>query len=170
MAQSGNEIAPNPRREVQPDGAPQQPGARTPDGGSPGSAGLPGSGPLTTITPVVSDLVPAPSMFSQAMAVGPLIVTSGQVGLLPGVGEVPVDFAAEVHQAIDNLEAVLAAAGSSLNRVVKTMCVITDLALVAEFNVVYEQRFAQPRPARSTLQAGLAGPFRIEIEAMAVVR
>jgi 2-iminobutanoate/2-iminopropanoate deaminase len=113
---------------------------------------------------------PAPGgHYSQAIRVGDTVTTAGQVGLNPATGEKPDTFAGEVHQSLANLKAVLEAAGSSLDNVIKTTCFITDVANFAEFNAIYAEVFGEHRPARSTFGVALAGGFTFEIEAVALV-
>ena len=87
--------------------------------------------------------------YSQAVAVGNLVFTSGQIALDPATGEV-VDggIAEQTHRVCRNLEAVLAAAGASTRSAVKTVCFLADMADFAAFNEVYGQYFSE-KPARS---------------------
>jgi 2-iminobutanoate/2-iminopropanoate deaminase len=115
---------------------------------------------------------PAPvGPYSQGVAVGELVFTSGQIPLDPATGKpVTGGITAETERVIDNLEAVLQAAGSSLERVVKTTVFLTDLGSFAEMNKVYARRFTgAPLPARSTVEVpALALGVSIEIEAIAL--
>jgi 2-iminobutanoate/2-iminopropanoate deaminase len=121
------------------------------------------------LTQIVTAAAPAPTAsYSQAIAWDRIVVTGGQVGTDPASGELPVAFEDEVDQALDNLAAVLAAAGSGLDRVVKTTCFLTDIAQFAAFDQVYRRHFADPLPARSTLGIQLAGSLRFEVEAWAL--
>ncbi len=106
--------------------------------------------------------------FVQGRIVGDVVYTSGQVGVDPASGAVPEDFADEVRQALANLDAVLTAAGSSRGEVIRTMCLLTDVARFAEFNGIYAEFFGAHLPARSTFGVALAGGFRFEIEATAL--
>lgn len=122
-------------------------------------------------TVVSSSHAPAPiGPYAQAIAAGNLIFTSGQIGLDPASGTlVNQTFAAEVRRVLDNLSAVLTAAGSSLDAVVKTTVYVTDLSLFGELNAIYAEYFAQARPARSTVQvAALPAGARVEIDAVAL--
>ena len=106
--------------------------------------------------------------YSQGMAVNNLVYTSGQIPLLPETGEmVGCGIKEQTVQAVKNLEAVLAAAGSDLSRVVKTTCFLTDMGNFAAFNEVYAEHFTG-KPARSCV-AVLALPrgAMVEIEAVA---
>lgn len=87
--------------------------------------------------------------YSQAMVTGGMVYTSGQIALDPATGAlVGTDVTAQTHQIMRNLAAVLAAAGTGLDRVVKTTCFLTDIADFAAFNAVYAEYFPN-RPARS---------------------
>ena len=87
--------------------------------------------------------------YSQAMVVGNLIFTSGQIPLNPETGVLEGNGITEqTHRVCKNLEAVLNAAGSSLTSAVKTVCFLADMADFAAFNEVYAQYFTE-KPARS---------------------
>ena len=87
--------------------------------------------------------------YSQAVSIGGLIYTSGQIALDPVSGQITgSDVTAQAEQVMRNLEAVLTAAGSSLDRIVKTTCFLTDMADFAAFNAVYA-RYITTAPARS---------------------
>lgn len=107
--------------------------------------------------------------YSQAKAVGNLLFTSGQIPLNAGTGAVfGENITEQTEQVMKNLGAVLAAGGSSFELVVKTTCFLSDMALFAEFNAVYE-RYFKTKPARScvavkTLPRGVL----VEVEAIAI--
>ncbi|MDR0249597.1 MAG: RidA family protein [Oscillospiraceae bacterium] len=108
--------------------------------------------------------------YSHAARAGDMIYTSGQIPLLPGTGALADGGIGEqTRQALDNLRAVLRAAGSDLAHVVKTTCFLTDMGDFAAFNEVYAEYFTA-KPARSCV-AVLALPkgARVEIEAVAEV-
>ena len=87
--------------------------------------------------------------YSQAVVVGNLIFTSGQIPLNPETGVLEgTDITEQTHRVCKNLEAVLCAAGSSLKSAVKTVCFLSDMADFAAFNEVYAQYFTE-KPARS---------------------
>lgn len=87
--------------------------------------------------------------YSQAMVTGGMVYTSGQIALDPATGAlVGTDVTEQTHQVMRNLAAVLAAAGTGLDRVVKTTCFLTDIADFAAFNAVYAEYFPN-KPARS---------------------
>ncbi|MDO4245393.1 RidA family protein [Deinococcus sp. VB343] len=106
--------------------------------------------------------------YSQAVTFGNLVITSGQIPLNPQGELVSGGIAEQTEQVIQNLRAVLAAAGTDLDRVVKTTVFLADMNEFAAMNAVYEQHFAAPYPARSTVQvARLPRDVRVEIEVIA---
>jgi 2-iminobutanoate/2-iminopropanoate deaminase len=107
--------------------------------------------------------------YSQAIRAGQFLFLSGQIPLDPVSGEiVGGDVAAQTHQVMRNLAAVLAAAGASLDDVVRTTIFLADLADFAAVNAVYGAYFAAPAPARATVQvARLPRDARVEIDAIA---
>lgn len=108
--------------------------------------------------------------YSQAKVVGNLIFTSGQIPLDAATGEVSgQDVAAQAHCSIQNLGAILEAAGSSFEKVIKTTCFLADMADFAAFNAVYEQYFTG-KPARSCVAVkALPKGVLCEIEAIAEI-
>ena len=123
------------------------------------------------IQPVHSEGAPkAVGPYSQAIAAGHLIFCSGQIPLDPATGAlVEGDIAVQTARVLDNLAAVLAAAGSDLAHVVKTTVFLADIGDFAALNEAYGLRFGAHRPARSTFQvAALPRGARVEIEAVAV--
>jgi 2-iminobutanoate/2-iminopropanoate deaminase len=109
--------------------------------------------------------------YSQAIRVGNLVFTSGQIPLHPQTGDIVGETAAEqARQVLQNLQAVLQAAGASLQQVVKTTIFLTDLSQFAAVNAVYAEFFPENLPARSTVQvAALPRGVQVEIEAIAIV-
>ncbi|MCA1736187.1 MAG: RidA family protein [Actinobacteria bacterium] len=109
--------------------------------------------------------------YSPAVKVGATIYVSGTVPIDPATGEtVGTDIGSQTERVLANIALTLEAAGSSLNRVVKTTVFITDSSLVAGMNETYRRHFPDHLPARSTVQVGpLARPeWLVEIEAVAV--
>ncbi len=108
--------------------------------------------------------------YSQAIAEGQLLFTSGQLPLHPATGElINDDIAAAARQALENLRAVLKAGGAEMSTVIKTTVFLTDLADFQTVNGVYAEFFQEPFPARSCIQvAALPKGARIEIEAVAL--
>ena len=97
-----------------------------------------------------SDNAPAAlGPYSQAMRVGSLVYTSGQIGIDPAVGKITAtDVAGQAEQVCKNLAAVLSAAGTDLSHTIKTTCFLADIADFAAFNEVYARHFTG-KPARS---------------------
>ena len=108
--------------------------------------------------------------YSQAIAAQGFIYTSGQIALNPQTGAIVAeDIEKQTEQAIQNLKAVLEAAGSSLENVVKTTCFLQHMSDFAAFNGVYEQYFTG-KPARSCVEVdALPKDALVEIEAVAVM-
>jgi 2-iminobutanoate/2-iminopropanoate deaminase len=100
-----------------------------------------------------------------------MVFASGQIPLDPATGElVPGDVQAQARQALNNLKAVLAAAGAELSNVVKTTVFITDMGQFAAVNEIYSQFFTADPPARSCVQVGaLPKGAEVEVEAIAVL-
>lgn len=109
--------------------------------------------------------------YSQAIRTGDLLFLSGQVGLDPVTGAmVEGGLEAETTRALQNLEAVLRAAGAGLDRVVRTTVFLVDLGEFAAMNAIYARAFGENRPARSTVQvSALPRGARVEIDAIAVL-
>lgn len=108
--------------------------------------------------------------YSQAVQAGDLLFISGQLGLDPQSGQLHDGVEAQTRQVLQNLTAVLQAAGSGVDRVVKTTIFLADMADFAAVNTIYAETFASAPPARSTVQvAALPRAARVEIEAVALV-
>ncbi len=105
--------------------------------------------------------------YTPAVSAGGLVFTSGQVGEQPHTGDVPADFAAEVHVAFDNLEQLLADASTDLRHLVKMTCYLADIELADTFNRIYLERVPEPRPARATVQVRMIAPYRVELDCVA---
>jgi len=107
--------------------------------------------------------------YSQGMAVGQLVFTAGQIGLDPETGEFAgEDVATQTRQVMQNLAAVLEAAGLGLGDVVKTTIFLADIGDFERVNEIYGEHLSEPYPARSTVEAGrLPRGARVEIEAVA---
>ena len=107
--------------------------------------------------------------YSQAVAAGPFVFISGQIPLDPQGQMAQGDIVVQTVQVIENLKAVLGAAGLSLTDVVKTTVFLADMADFAEMNRVYAEFFPEEPPARSTFQvAALPRNASVEIEAVAL--
>ncbi len=124
-------------------------------------------------TVIATDGAPRPyggAPYNQAIRAAGLVFCAGQVGLDPASGTlVPGGVQAQTQRAMENLRAVLEAAGSTLDQVVKTTVFVADLADFATVNEVYATFFRDLPPARSTVQvAGLPAGALVEIEAIAL--
>ena len=110
--------------------------------------------------------------YSQGIVAGELLFLSGQVPLDPASGSLlKGTVQEEVVRVLENLKAILEAAGSSLDRVVRTTVFLTDLGDFEAMNEVYARYFGANRPARSTVQVtALPRGARIEIDAIASAR
>ena len=123
-------------------------------------------------TAVRTEGAPAPfagAPYSQAIRVGDLVFVSGQIPLRPGGTQlVGAGIAEQTEQVFANLRAILEAAGSGLDRLVKTTVFLKDLADFAAMNEVYKKHAGETPPARSTVQvAAIPAGALVEIEAVA---
>ena len=109
--------------------------------------------------------------YSQAIAVGDMIYTSGMIPIIPETGELETgDVKAQAKQAIGNLVALLQEAGSDADHVVKTTVFIKDMNDFAKVNKLYGMMIPAPFPARSCVEvAALPAGALVEIEAMALL-
>jgi len=109
--------------------------------------------------------------YSQAMISGNLVFTAGQIPLDPKTGDlVSGDIRQQTTRVLENLKALLEAAGGSLQSVVKTTVFLVDMSEFTSMNEVYASYFGDHKPARSTIQAArLPRDVRVEIEAIAQV-
>lgn len=112
---------------------------------------------------------PAIGPYSQAICVGNLVFSSGQIPLLPDGSLVEGDVQAQTRQVLENLKAILEAAGSSLDNTIKCTCFLSDMNNFAAMNEIYGQYFSS-HPARSAVEvARLPKDVLIEIEAIAEI-
>ena len=119
-----------------------------------------------------SRVPPARVPLSQAIKAGEWVFASGQLGLDVATGKLaPGGIAAETRRVCENLEAILEAAGSSLDNVVKVTIYMVDLGELMAMNEVFSRYFPVDPPARTTFQCvALVGGARVEIEAIAFVK
>jgi len=107
--------------------------------------------------------------YSQAVVAGGWLYSAGQIGLVPGEGElVGPGVAEQAEQVFENLGAVLAAAGASFGDVVKTTVYLVDMAEFGKVNEIYARYFCEPYPGRSTVAvASLPKGARVEVDVVA---
>jgi 2-iminobutanoate/2-iminopropanoate deaminase len=107
--------------------------------------------------------------YSQAITIDNLVFCSGQIPLTPAGALAEGDISVQTRQVLTNLTALLAAAGSSLEHVLKTTVFLVDMGDFAAMNAIYAEFFTSAPPARSTVQVSrLPRDVRVEIEAIAV--
>ncbi len=108
--------------------------------------------------------------YSQAIAVGDMLFTSGQIPIDPATGNIDaVGITAQTEQVMKNLSEVLSAAGSSFEKAIKTTCFLANIADFAEFNAVYAKYFTE-RPARSCVAVkDLPKGALVEVEVIAKI-
>lgn len=120
----------------------------------------------------LNNIEPWPYPFSAAVRVGDMLYLAGQMGTRMQDGQVSLvegGIEAETRQAMENIKAILAHAGSSMDRVVKCSVMMADMAEWPRMNAIYAEYFPGPKPARSAWGAnGLALNGRVEIECWAV--
>jgi 2-iminobutanoate/2-iminopropanoate deaminase len=126
---------------------------------------------MTDITMIQTNDAPAAiGPYSQAIRVDGWLFASGQIPIDPATGNLLGGSVAEqTAQVMRNLEAVLAAAGATLENVVKTTVFLSDMGRFAEMNEVYAEYFGDHRPARSTVQAA-ALPKYVDVEIDVIAR
>lgn len=120
---------------------------------------------------ISTDAAPAAvGPYSQAVTVGNLVYTAGQVGMDPETGDLCLGTKAQTEQAMKNLQAVLEAAGTGLEHVVKTTIFMADISDYQQINDIYSGFFEDAPPARSAVEvARLPLEARVEIEVVAVI-
>ncbi|HEY7381344.1 MAG TPA: Rid family detoxifying hydrolase [Gaiella sp.] len=121
---------------------------------------------MTDRTPVSSTDAPPPGgAYSQAIRSGNLLFLSGQAGFDSSGARLGETVAEQTRQALENLDAVARAAGGSLQDAVRVGVYLSDLGSFAEMNEVYRVFFAEPYPARTTIQSDFLA-FDVEIDAV----
>ena len=122
-----------------------------------------------TRTSVETGRAPCPSgAYSQGIRSGSIVAVAGQVGIDSSTGLLADGVAAQTRQAIANVEAILRAAGASLDSVVQARCYLRDVSQFDEFNSAYLLLMPDPKPARATIGAAIPGEGDVEIEVLAV--
>ncbi len=108
--------------------------------------------------------------YSQGIITGNLVFTAGQGGVIPGTKTVVEGVEAQTRQTLENVKAILEAAGTSMDRIVKTTVYLADINDFAAMNGVYTTFFPSAPPARTTIQAAaLPMGLLVEIEAIAEI-
>jgi 2-iminobutanoate/2-iminopropanoate deaminase len=108
--------------------------------------------------------------YSQAVKIGNLVYTAGQIGIDPATGKMQEGLEAKARQVMANLQAILEAAGTSFENVVKTTIFITDMADFGTINGIYGAHFGDEPPARSTVAVSqLPLGALVEIEVIALI-
>ncbi len=125
---------------------------------------------MNTLEPIDSSNAPgAVGPYSQAIAFGEFVFTSGSLPIDPVSKKIPEDVKAQAKQALSNLKAILETAGSGMNKVVKSTVFLTDINDFAAVNEVYATFFDKPFPARSCFAvAALPMGAKVEVEVVAV--
>ncbi|HIF39350.1 MAG TPA: RidA family protein [Gemmatimonadetes bacterium] len=125
---------------------------------------------MTILKSISTDKAPgAAGPYSQGIRLGDLIFVSGQIPIDPLTGKmVDGDIGEQTARVLQNVSAVLEAAGSSLDCVVKTTVYLADLGSFGEMNKIYAKSFGEHRPTRATVEVGLPAGVAIEIDAIAV--
>ncbi len=107
--------------------------------------------------------------YSQAIDCGNMVYASGQIPINPASGEIPEGITAQTKQALENVKAILAEAGLTVDNVVKTTVFLADMSLFGAMNEVYGQVFTEPYPARSAVAVReLPKQVLVEVEVIAV--
>lgn len=108
--------------------------------------------------------------YSQAIIMGSLVFTSGQIPVNPETGEIPDGAQAQAKQVFENIKNLLDASGTSIDNVVKTTVFIKNMEDFSKINEIYQEYFTQPYPARSCVEvAKLPKGVLIEVEAIAEI-
>ncbi len=106
--------------------------------------------------------------YSQAIDAGQFVFISGQIPVNPATGEIPEGITAQARQSLANVKAVLAAAGLTMDNVVKTTVFLADMSLFVPMNEVYAEAFTAPFPARSAVAVKeLPKQVLLEVEVIA---
>ena len=109
--------------------------------------------------------------YSQAVVAGPFVYCSGQVGIDPWTGDLVEGVGDQTERALKNLVAVLEAAGSDVDHLIKTTIFLTDMESFGEVNRIYSAALGDHRPARATVGvASLPKGALVEIEGVALLR
>jgi 2-iminobutanoate/2-iminopropanoate deaminase len=114
---------------------------------------------------IKSDKAPKPAgPYSQGILAEKFLFVAGQIGTDPKTGKLPDGVGAQTKQTLENIKAIVEAAGASLDNVVRVGVYLTDIKNFSAMNEVYKTYFTQNEPARSTIQAALVGLNLVEID------
>jgi len=122
---------------------------------------------------ITTDKAPAAiGPYSQAVQFGNLLFVSGQIALVPQTGEiVDGDIEAQTRQVLENIKAIIEAAGMSLQNVLKCSCFLNSMQDFVRFNEVYDSYFADSLPARETVEvASLPKDVLVEVSAICGIK
>lgn len=125
---------------------------------------------MSDITLIHTDQAPAAvGPYSQATKSGGMLFVSGQLGLIPNEAKLAEGFKAQTRQALDNLKAIVEAAGSSLDKVMAVDVFVTDMGRFADLNAIYGEYFTSHKPARAAIEvAGLPLGGLVEFKCIAL--
>ncbi len=119
---------------------------------------------------VTTDKAPAAGgPYSQAIKAGDFIYVAGQGGTNPATKQMGDTIEEQARQTLENVKAILEAAGATMADVVKSTVHLTDLSQFAAFNAVYTEYFPDPKPVRTTVGSQLLGKMIVEIDVVAYV-
>ena len=120
---------------------------------------------------ILSTAAPEPiGPYSQGIvATGRLLFVSGQGPKDQSSGVIPADFQGQVVQCLENVKAIVEAAGATMADVVRVGAFLADMGNFPVFNEIYARYFPKPCPARTTIAAVLPGGFQVEVDAVAVL-
>lgn len=124
---------------------------------------------VINVKQIKTDKAPAAiGPYSQAIISGNTVYCSGQIPINPETGEIPEGVANQAHQVFKNIKKLLEAAGTSIDKVIKTSVFIKDMNDFAEINAIYAEYFTEPYPARSCVEvARLPKDVLLETEVIA---
>ena len=125
---------------------------------------------MSDIKLINTDKAPAAvGPYSQATAANGMLFVSGQLGLIPGEGKLAEGFEAQTRQALENMKAILEAAGSSLTKVLAVDVFVLDMGKFADLNAIYSEFFTNHKPARAAIEvAGLPLGGLVELKCVAL--
>jgi len=126
---------------------------------------------MSSVKIVQTDRAPKPvGPYSQAVVVGGWLFVSGQLPIDPVTGNiVDGDFKSKVRRVMENIKAIVEAAGGTLDNVVKVTVYLEDLSKFSEFNEVYSEYFKNHKPARSVVEARVPKNAGLEVDVIAYI-